>query len=66
MQFYRDYENEQVERLARRICEAYGADPDRLVKDNGYPDAPMIPEWWKHQDFALQFLACSAALSECP
>lgn len=64
MQFYRDYGDARVEQLARRICVTQGIDPDAQVEDNGYADAPMIPSWWKHQDFALKFLVCFTALSE--
>lgn len=62
--FYRDYGDPKVERLARAICRARQVDPDELVPDNGYGDAPLVPKWWKSQDAALDFLACYAAVQE--
>ncbi len=65
-QFYRDRGNEQVAHLAKAICKQRGCDPYQLVEDNGYPNAPMIPIWWKYQDAAQSFLACYNALAGMP
>lgn len=56
--FYRDYGSNDVSNLAQAICRERGENPFDLVADSGYHDAAMIPRWWKHQDFALRFLAC--------
>jgi hypothetical protein len=58
---YRDYGQPEVERLARAIVTARGADSDELTPESGYANAQMVPLWWLHQDFALNFLACQKA-----
>lgn len=57
MQFYTDYGDPVVQRLAKAVCRKRGHDPELLVTDNGYPDAPLVPLWWQYQDDAMNFLA---------
>lgn len=60
-QFYYDRGDADVAFLAQAICRANGNDPFALTPDNGYENAPLVPAWWKRQDFAAAFLACHRA-----
>jgi len=55
---YQDYGNREVEKMARAVCAMYGQDPDDLTPETGYSDACLVPKWWKHQEFAMMFIAC--------
>lgn len=61
-QFYHDYRDPDVERLARAICAARGLDPDEWVRDNGYADTAIIPRWFREQQFAKDFISCWIAM----
>lgn len=63
-QIYFNYEDPQVERLARAIVVKRGYDPDELVQDSGYPDSVKIPAWWKYQDYALSFIAMTEEIAK--
>lgn len=56
-----DYGQPDVEYLARAICKARKADPDEQVPSTGYKNAKLVPLWWFHQDFAMNYLACVQA-----
>jgi hypothetical protein len=62
-QFNHDFGRADVEKLARSICEEYGADPDKMIPDSGYSDAVLVPRWWKFQDDAIKFIAMMRASS---
>lgn len=55
--------DEDIERLARAICESRGIDPDLLVRNilNHHTPQPA-PIWTNYQDFASDFLACQEAI----
>lgn len=62
VQFYYDWGDPEVERLARAAVVARGADPDEMIPDSGYSNAPLGPRWWHFQDAAHDFLAMWRAM----
>lgn len=61
VQFYRDFARRDVMHLARAICVEMQEDPDEMVPETGYPNAGLIPRWWRYQFDALKFIALTKA-----
>ncbi len=56
-QFYRGTDDPEIEKLARAMCVGFKTWPDELVPDNGYPNAPLVPRWWKEIEWAIRIKA---------